>query len=209
MQSGGPSDTPGLGRPCTRRAQLRLTESMGNTRNTRRTVLTTLGGVALAAGLAACTAGGPGTPAPTATATDPATPTAAATPTATTAEPAVDPAATAAWAATAVPTSGADGFILAQNGAFQDGAPGSFSLSASTLPAGTYSVYVACRGDADTTVTLTVDNAEESTLAGGCSDVSQGMTFSTTADGATFALLGDSDKPVEWALAVTDLLPGG
>ena len=206
MQSGGPSDTPGLGRPCTRRAQLRLTESMGNTRNTRRTVLTTLGGVALAAGLAACTAGGTGTPAPTATST--ATPTSS--PTATpTAEPAVDPAVTAAWAATAVPTSGADGFILAQNGAFQDGAPGSFSLSASTLPAGTYSVYVACRGDADTTVTLTVDNAEESTLAGGCSDVSQGMTFSTTADGATFALLGDSDTPVEWALAVTDLLPGG
>ena len=178
---------------------------MGNTLKTYRRVLTVLGGVALVAGLAACTAAGPeaggsgaasprSTPSPTGTATGPPS--------------AVDPAVTAAWAAGAVPSSGSDGFIMAQNGAFPDGAAGSFSLTASTLPPGTYSIHLACRGDAQTTVTLTVDNEEELALAGRCSDVSQGMTFSTTADGVTIALLGDSEEPVEWALAITDLLAG-
>ena len=114
---------------------------------------------------------------------------------------------TAVWAAEAVPTGGSDGFVLAQSGAFQAGTPGSFSLTASTLAAGDYSVYLACRGDADTTLTLTIDTAEPATLAGGCSDQSQGMDLSLPAEGATFTLLGDSERPVEWALAITDRLP--
>jgi len=186
---------------------------MGNTRKTYRNVLTVLGGMTLVAGLAACTAAGPGTagstPSPTGTST--ASPPPASDPAAV---PTVDPAATAAWAAEAVPTGGSDGFVMAQSGAFQAGAPGSFSLTASTLAAGDYSVYLACRGDADTTLTLTIDNAEPATdnagpatLAGGCTDESQGMDLSLAADGATFTLLGDSDQPVEWALAVTDRLP--
>ncbi|TFD93348.1 hypothetical protein E3T61_04420 [Cryobacterium lactosi] len=164
--------------------------------------------MALVAGLAACTAAGPeaagGTPPPSATATGTASPTPAVDPAA---DPTVDPAVTAAWAAEAVPTGGADGFVMAQSGAFQAGAPGSFTLTASTLAAGSYSVYLACRGDADTTLTLTIDNAEPATLAGGCVGESQGMDLSLPADGATFTLLGDSDQPVEWALAVTDRLP--
>ncbi|QYF73128.1 hypothetical protein [Cryobacterium sp. PAMC25264] len=177
---------------------------MGNTRNTCRTVLIALGGITLAAGLAACT---PGQPEPTASAPDAssASPAVTATPTPTAF---IDPAETAAWAAGAVPTSGSDGFKLAQNGRFQGDAPGSFSLTASTLPAGSYSVYLACRGDADTTVTLSANNDVGTTLTSGCSDVSSGMTFSTTSDGTEFTLLSDSEAPVEWALAVTELLPG-
>lgn len=45
-------------------------------------------------------------------------------------------------------------------------------------------------------------------MAGGCSDVSQGMTFSTTDEGAVFTLRGDRAEAVEWDLAVTELLPG-
>jgi hypothetical protein len=182
---------------------------MGNTRKTFRTVVLMLAGAALVAGLAACT---PAAPEPSAGAADTvsAAPTAPATSGSTaTPDPATsDPDATAAWAAEAVPTGGADGFIMAQSGRFQDDAPGSFSLTAASLPAGDYSVYLACRGDADTTITLTVDNALDSAMASGCSDVSQGMTFSTTDEGAVFTLLGDRAEAVEWALAVTELLPG-
>ena len=177
---------------------------MGNTRNTCRTVFVTLGGVALVAALAACTTA---QPEPTAGAPDASTasPTATTTPAPTAS---IDPAETTAWAAGTVPTSGADGFILAQNGQFQGDAPGSFSLTASTLPAGSYSVYLACRGDADTTVTLSANNDAGTTLTSGCSDLSSGITFSTTSDGTEFTLLSDSEAPVEWALAVTELLPG-
>jgi hypothetical protein len=181
---------------------------MGNTLKTYRRVISILGVLTLVAGLAACTTAGPDIAA-SSDATPSRTPSATASPTVPAdGAPAIDPAVTAAWAAEAVPTRASDGFIMAQNGRFQDDALGSFTLSMSTLPAGSYSVYLACRGDADTTVTLAVDNVEESTLAGGCSDVSQGMTFSTTADGATFRVLGDREAPVEWAFAVTGLLPG-
>jgi uncharacterized lipoprotein len=160
--------------------------------------------VALVAALAACTTA---QPEPTASAPDAssASPTATTTPAPTAS---IDPAETTAWAAGTVPTSGADGFILAQNGQFQGDAPGSFSLTASTLPAGSYSVYLACRGDADTTVTLSANNDAGTTLTSGCSDLSSGITFSTTSDGTEFTLLSDSEAPVEWALAVTELLPG-
>ena len=156
------------------------------------------------AALTGCT---PAQPTPTASAPDAssASPTATATP-----APAasIDPAETAAWAAGTVPTGGSDGFILAQNGRFQGDAPGSFSLAASTLPAGSYSVYLARRGDADTTVALSANNDAGTTLTSGCSDVSSGMTFSTASDGTEFTLLSDTEAPVEWALAVTELLPG-
>jgi len=132
-------------------------------------------------------------------------------------DPVDDPAVTAAWAAEAVPTGGSDGFIMAQSGAFRAGTPGSFSLTASTLAAGSYSVYLACRGDADTTLTLTIDaatgdtittdTAEPATLAGGCTDESRGTDVSLPADGATLTLRSDSGQPVEWALAITDRLP--
>lgn len=165
-----------------------------------------LAGAALVAGLAACT---PAAPEPSTGAADTASAAPATSDPTATSDPATsDPDATAAWAAEAVPTGGADGFIMAQSGRFQDDAPGSFSLTMASLPAGDYSVYLACRGDADTTITLTVDNAPDSTMASGCSDVSQGMTFSTTDEGAVFTLLGVRAEAVEWALAVTELLPG-
>lgn len=175
---------------------------MGNTLKAYRRVLSVLGGVALVAGLAACTTAGP-----EAAGSGAATPSRTPSPTATAPPPAVDPAVTAAWAAEAVPAGGSDGFVLAQSGAFPAGTPGAFSLTASTLAAGNYSVYLACRGDVDTTIALTIDKAEPSTLAGGCSGESQGIDLSLAADGATFMLLVDSDRPVEWALAVTDRLP--
>ena len=181
---------------------------MGNTRKTYRTLVGALGGVALVVAMTGCTAtgsdaGGGASATPGGTAT--ATPVPSDTPTPT---PTTDPAATAAWAAEAVPTSGSDGFIMAQSGSFQDDALGSFTLTMSSLPAGDYSMYLACRGDTDATVTLTVDNAPDVTLASGCSDVSAGITVTTTSDGAVFNVLGDTVAPVEWALAITELLPG-
>lgn len=190
---------------------LRLTESMGNTRNTCRRVLSTLGGVALVVGLAACAAGQPEAAA-SAAPTPSATPTASAGATTTPApgpssEPGPDPVETAAWAAGIVPTGGSDGFILAQNGHFEAGPPGAFTVQLATLPAGSYSIYLACRGDAGTTVTLAVAGADASTLAGGCMGAATGMDVTTPAEGITLQVTGESGEAVDWALAITDLLP--
>ncbi|MGY4858670.1 hypothetical protein [Cryobacterium sp. AP23] len=180
---------------------------MGNTRNTYRTVLNILGGTALLAGLAACAAGQPeatGSAAPTPSLAPSASASTTATPTP---ETGTDPVETAAWAAGVVPTGGSDGFILAQNGHFEAGTPGAFTVQLATLPPGGYSVYFACRGDSETTVTLAVAGDDAATLSGGCAGESTGMDVTTTADGVTFQVTGESGEAVDWALAVTDLLP--
>lgn len=173
---------------------------------TARTALTLLGGAALVLALTACTPGetdAAGSAAPTTPSTPTTSPAATATPAPTSGG---DPAETAAWAAEAVPTGGADGFVMAQNGRMDAGSPGAFTMVASTLPAGDYSVYLACRGDADSAVTLTVDSTG-SAVTGVCDGASQGLDVTLPTDGATFSLLGGGGPAVEWALAVTDRLP--
>ena len=185
---------------------------MGNTQktylttsfSTARTIVGALGGTVLVVALAACSTAAPEaaeSSAPTASAT--ATPTQSATP-----EPTWDPAGTAAWAAEVVPTGGSDGFIRAQNGHIDAGSPGAFTLQDNTLPAGSYSLYFACRGDADTTVTVAVVGDEAATMSGGCAGEAAGMDITTATDGATFTVIGDpGGEAVDWALALTDLLP--
>jgi hypothetical protein len=174
---------------------------MGNIRKTHRSPLTSLAGAVLVIGLAACSSDTPadaGSAAPTssgaATATETPTPT-----------PSWDPAVTAAWAADAVPTGGSDGFILAQNGHIEKGQTESFTLQASSLPVGAYSVHFACRGDADTTVSLADDAG--ATLSTRCTDEATGMDISTQQEGATFTVTGGDGGDVDWALAITEPLP--
>jgi hypothetical protein len=178
---------------------------MSHIGKTHRTVLTSFGGVALVAALAACSAG-----APDADGSAPAVPTGAvdgetsgtAAPTQT---PSWDPAVTAAWAAEAVPTAGSTGFILAQNGHVEAGQPEAFTLQASSLVAGAYSLHFACRGDADTTVSLSDDAG--ATLSTSCTDEASGMDISTQQEGVTLNVTGGNGAAVDWALAITEPLP--
>jgi hypothetical protein len=174
---------------------------MGNIRKTHRTILTSLAGTAVIVGLTACSSGTPADAGSTAPTSNGAT-TATATPTQ---PPSWDPAVTAAWAAEAVPTGGSNGFILAQNGHIEEGQTESFTLQASSLPAGAYSVHFACRGDADTTVSLADDAG--ATLSTSCTDEASGIDISTQQEGTTFTVTGGDGGAVDWALAITEPLP--
>jgi hypothetical protein len=198
------ADTPGVGRRFRPWRILRLTESMGKIRNAHLTILTSLAGITLAAGLAACSSvtpadAGSAAPSPSEDSTGTATPTRT---------PGWDPAVTAAWAAEAVPTAGAGGFVLAQNGHIEAGKPGAFTLQASSLAAGSYSLHLACRGDADTTVTVAVSGGEAATLSTGCAGDATAIAITTRAEGATLNVTGGNAAAVDWALAITDQLPG-
>jgi hypothetical protein len=174
---------------------------MGNIRKTSPTVLTALGGIALVAGLAACSTG-----APDVVGSIPAEPSGQTSGTATPMQtPSWDPAVTAAWAAEAVPTAGSTGFIMAQNGHVEAGQPEAFTLQASSLAAGAYSLHFVCRGDADTTLSLSDDAG--ATLSTSCNDEASGMDISTQQEGATLNVTGGNGAAVDWALAITEPLP--
>jgi hypothetical protein len=180
---------------------------MSAIRKTHHPALLSLTGLTLVVGLAACSSGAPteagsAVPSPSGSASDTASGTA--TPGQ---QPSWDPAGTSAWAAEAVPTGGSDGFVLAQNGHIEAGKPGAFTLQSTSLAAGDYALHFACRGDAETTVTVTVSNEEAATLSASCTGDAITADISTQTEGATFTLTGGNAGAVDWALALTEPLP--
>jgi hypothetical protein len=185
---------------------------MGNTRKTCRTVLSALGGVALVAGLAACTAGEPeaagsGAPEPNAS----ATPTASSTPTPTpTPTPTSwDPAAGANWAAETFPISGTDEYVVYTNGQLVEARASGSSITNHETPPGTYELQVACRGGAASSVTIEVTSpgGASTRLSAPCDEEIRTSPYPVVEPEVTVAVSGAGEDRVLWAavLATTPL----
>lgn len=179
---------------------------MGENRTTYRTVLSILGAAALLAGLAACSTGQPDAagsagPTPSASETPTATPTPSPTPSPTPLE--FDSDRTAAWAAEFFPLTGGDDYVLYTNGQVLAASDAGTS-TATEVAAGSYELRVVCRGDEDSTVTITVSSANSATTvqSAPCDETVQTRPYSTSGGEVSLAVSGDGDQVVEWASVI-------
>jgi hypothetical protein len=181
---------------------------MGNTRTTYRNVVHTLGGIALLAGLAACSTGpseaaGSAGPDPSATSTP--TPTATPTPTPTP----WDPEAADSWAATTFPITGTDQYVVYTSGQLVEAKAGGSSITSHDTVPGDYELQVACSGGAASSVTIDVTNpgGASTRLTAPCDEEIRTSPYTVVGPEVTVAISGAGEDQVVWTavLATTPL----
>ena len=176
---------------------------MGNTRNTYRTVLTTLGGVALVAGLAACSAGQPDAAGSASAPSTSATPTPTPTPTP------WNPDASADWATEVFPITGTDQYVVYTDGQLVQARDGGSSITNHETPPGAYELQVACQGGAASSVTIDVTNpgGASTRLTAPCDEEIRTSPYTVVEPEVTVAVSGAGEDQVVWTavLATTPL----
>jgi hypothetical protein len=179
---------------------------MGNTQKTYRNILHTVGGVALVAGLAACSTGpseaaDSAAPEPSASATPTATPTPTPTP--------WDPEASATWAAETFPLTGTDQYVIYTDGQLVEAEASGSSITNHETPPGAYELQVACQGGAASSVTIDVTNpgGASTRLTAPCDEEIRTSPYVVVGPEVTVAIGGAGEDQVVWAavLATTPL----
>jgi hypothetical protein len=182
---------------------------MGNTQTTYRNVVHALGGMALAAGLAACSTGPTGAPggtapAPSASSAPSESPTPTPTPTP------WDPEAGASWAAETFPITGTDQYVIYTDGQLVEAKASGSSITNHETPPGTHELRVACSGGADSSVTIDVTNpgGASTRLTAPCDEEIRTSPYPVVGPDVTVAVSGAGEDQVVWA-AVLATTPVG
>jgi hypothetical protein len=107
------------------------------------------------------------------------------------------------WARETLPTAGDAGYVSGFSGWLSQETSPNRSVTAQSLPAGTYTVRMACAGRSVLTVTaLGVDDAELASERVDCSaGGSRDFTVTTTSEGVSTAL-GLESEPIVYAFSV-------
>jgi len=111
------------------------------------------------------------------------------------------------WAATAVPTTGDEGYLRGYSGWLSPQTSANYSAIDSSLPAGGYRLSVACVGESTLTVTVTAGGDPEPGAQLGTQEVDCAAGQSTLIDvvapeGGMTTNLHLSDDPVIYAVAI-------
>ncbi|TFD93347.1 hypothetical protein E3T61_04415 [Cryobacterium lactosi] len=175
------------------------------TESTRRALATGLTVVAVLAVLTACSAGSPGaddSSPPTSSASAAPTPTTPPTPTAT-----FDPDAAPDFAEEVFPLTGTGQYMVYNNGQLTVAEDSNTGVTTEADP-GSYELRLACRGGADSSITITAVSAGTgpAVLTAPCDERTQTAPYSLEDTEVTLTATGSGDDPVVWA-AVLAILP--